>query len=366
MRATGLLLGLVAFSVPAEAQFTGRIDAGLAGPDAWSAGLVTASWFRAVAKPLLFELTGTAHGQHGIGLTDAAAGWGGARFHLRARNQGIWLGLQGGREYLGPIRRWEAAAWKDIGRLSIQIQGWQTATSLAQSVGIDSGINIPDTLSPVPESNDKQIRTTTDMGLWVRWNGGRTEVALASGMRFGLRQPGLSPGTSLGDASANSAGSRATLSSTWWMAEGTWWVMDRVGVVGSVGRQPIDPAIAVTGQSFLRLGFRAALQRRRIDSPVSVPPMLSAAFRARRQPDEAVEFTLLAPEAQQVELMADFTDWSPVLMEKQGNFWRVRMPVTPGLHRINVRYDGGAWRAPPVTRVVKDEFGAESGEMMIR
>lgn len=364
MRATGLLLGLVAFGSPAQAQFTGRIDAGLAGPGAQSTGLMTASWYQPVAGPLLFELTGTAQGQHGIGLTDAGAARGGARLHLRSRDRGIWLGFEGGRDYLGPNRRWEAAAWKNIGRLSIQVQGWQTATSLAQSVGIDSTVRLPDTLSPEP-SGDKRIRTTTDVGLWVRWGGNRTELAVASGIRFGLRQPGLSPGTSLGDQSETSPSNRAMLSSTWWMAEGTWWLMDRIGLVGSVGRQPTDPSIAVTGQSFLRVGFRAALQRRRVEPKLAPVNPLTAAFKAQRQTGEVVEFTLRAPDARKVEIMGDFTDWSPVLMEQEGNLWRVRLPASPGLHRMNVRYDGGAWRAPPVTRIVKDEFGQESGELMI-
>lgn len=363
MRATGLLTGLVLFALPVQAQLAGRIDAGLAGPAAWSTGLATASWYRPVAGPVLFELTGTAQGQHGGGINDAGSAWGGARLHLHSADRGIWLGMQGGRDYLGPIRRWEAAAWKNIGQLSIQVQGWQTATSLAQSVGADSGTGLPDTLSP-RSSTDKRIRTTTDVGLWVRWGSNRAELAVASGMRFGLRQPGLTPGTSLGDQTGSTPSSHGTLSSTWWMVEATWWAMDRIGLVGSVGRQPTDPWLASTGQSFLRVGFRAALQRRRSE-PMLVAPSRLAAFRARRESREVVEFTLMAPEAQRVELMGDFTDWAPVTMKKEGDLWKVRLPATPGLHRLNVRYDGGAWRAPPVARIFKDEFGQESGEVMI-
>ncbi len=363
MRATGLLIGLVAFALPAEAQFTARIDAGLGGPGTQSSGWMTASWFKPlVAPPVLFELTGTAQAQHGTGIDDAGAGWGGARVHLAGRDQGLWMGLQAGRDYLGTIRRWEAAAWKTVGPFSIQVQGWQTATSLAQSV--DTTSTLPDTLSP--QGSDQRIRTTTDLGLWIRWGGGRTELAVASGLRFGLTEPALRPLSPGADPrTSQTANSRTMLSSTWWMLEGTWWAMDRIGVVGSVGRQPTDPSLASTGEAFLRVGFRAALQRRR--SEPKPPPVngIAAAFRAQRQRGELVEFTLIAPQAQQVEIMGDFTDWSPISMEKEGDVWRVRLPATPGLHRVNVRYDGGAWRAPPVTRIVKDEFGQESGEMMI-
>jgi hypothetical protein len=68
-----------------------------------------------------------------------------------------------------------------------------------------------------------------------------------------------------------------------------------------------------------------------------------------------------------VEIMGDFTDWSPVLMERvrPGGVWRLRLPAASGLHRVNVRYDGGAWVTPPLTRVVRDEFGKESGEFLV-
>ena len=367
MRAAGLLLGLAILALPAQAQFTGRLDAGLAGPGRQSTGLLTASWYRQLAGPMLVELTGMAEGQHGTGIDDAGAAWGGARIHLRAGDRGLWLGLQGGRDYLGPIRRWEAAAWKDLGRLSLQVQGWQTATRLTQTVGLDSVSGFPDTLAP-QSSSEKRIRTTTDVGLWIRWGASRLELALASGIRFGLGEPGLSPTAPLGDRtrrSGSSSGSRATLSSTWWMAEATWWGMDRIGLVGSVGRQPVDPAQAATGQSFLRVGIRAAFQRRRSEPVRSSPAGLPAGFRVERMSGELVEFTLKAPGVRTVELMADFTDWSPVSMEKNGAIWRVRLPASPGLHRVNVRYDGGEWSAPPATRVVRDEFGGESGEIVI-
>lgn len=365
MRATGILLGLVAFALPAQAQFTGRIDGGLGGPGAQSNGWMTASWFQSLAQPVQFELTGTAQVQHGSGIADAGAGWGGARVHLSARQQGLWLGLQAGRDYLGATRRWEAAAWKELGAFSIQVQGWQTATSMA--VRADTGTSLPDTLNP-SVGDERRVRTTTDLGVWVRWNGRRTELAVASGLRFGLNEPGLrplSPGGDLGGA-PRQTGSRSMLSSTWWMLEGTWWAMDRIGLVGSVGRRPTDPSVASAGESFLRVGFRAALQRRRVEPKVLVPSRFAAAFRAERREDELVEFTLVEPKAERVELMGDFNDWSPVEMIREAGVWRVRLPASAGLHRVNVRYDGGSWRAPPGSRVVKDEFGAESGEMVIR
>ena len=392
MRPAALASALLVVSSAAQAQLQGRIDAGLGGPGAWSlaprfllegrttrieltgeyrelqgtaqaaAGRLVTSWFRPIAGLVLLEVTGTAQAQHGFGRTDAGAWWGGPRLHLRVRDRGVWLGLQGGRDYLGPVRRWEAAAWKNIGRLSLQLQGWQTATNLAQSTSPDTAPTFPDTLGG--DQSSRRIRTTTDLGLWVRWGGRRAEVTLASGMRFGLREPALSLEPGLGNDAGNRAG-RGTVSSTWWMAEGTWWLGERIGLVGTVGRQPTDPSLAATGEGFLRVGFRAALERRRRAAEPVTPSRPAAGLRARRVQGEWVEFTLAAPEAHRVEIMGDFTDWSPVSMEQRRKVWWVRLAATPGLHRLNVRYDGGPWQAPPVTRVLRDEFGQESGELLV-
>jgi hypothetical protein len=392
VRSAAVGAALLLLTSVAQAQWQGRIDAGLGGPGGWSlapelelrhgaarleltgeyrdfqgtgqaaAGRLAASWFRPVAGPALLEVTGAAQAQYGIGLTEAGSWWAGPRLHLRARDRGIWLGLQGGRDYLGPVRRWEAAAWKSIGQLSIQLQGWQTSTSLAESSSPDSIAPFPDTLTP--QANGRRVRTSTDLGLWVRWGGRRADVMLASGMRFGLREPALSLEPRLGNGSGKRAGT-GTVSSTWWIAEGTWWLNDRVGLAGTVGRQPTDPALAATGQSFLRVGFRAALGRRRREPELVAPLRPTTRFVARRGEGAMVEFTLQAPKARQVEIMGDFTDWSPVSMEQRRGAWRVRLPASPGLHRVNVRYDDGPWQAPPVSHIIHDEFGHESGEVLV-
>jgi hypothetical protein len=324
------------------------------------AGVLAGSWFQPLRGPVLAELTGTVQAQGGEGLTDARAWYAGPRLHLMGGNRGLSLGIAAGHDNLGPTRRWEAAVWQHLGRFSIQVQGWQTATTLTQSAG-------PDTVGPFPDTlaapRDRDIRTTTDLGVWLRYGGRRTEALFASGMRFGVTQPGLQIGQPAQDPFSDRR--RHTVSSTWWVAEGTWWLVDRVGLVGTVGRQPIDPSYAAAGEAFLRVGFRASLQGRR-NSPRAAPTdRIRTGFATERLRNDLVELRLVANAAQRVELMADFTDWSPVTMERSGGTWRLRLPITPGIHRLNVRYDGGPWGVPPATRIVRDEFGGESGELLI-
>jgi hypothetical protein len=40
--------------------------------------------------------------------------------------------------------------------------------------------------------------------------------------------------------------------------------------------------------------------------------------------------------------------------------------IAPGVHRVNIRVDGGAWRPPPGLSVVRDEFGGEVGLLVVR
>lgn len=63
----------------------------------------------------------------------------------------------------------------------------------------------------------------------------------------------------------------------------------------------------------------------------------------------AVEFTFDAPEAQQVLLVGDFTQWdsNPIRLarEEQG-VWRARVPLTPGCHEYRYIVDG-VWQCDP-------------------
>jgi hypothetical protein len=45
--------------------------------------------------------------------------------------------------------------------------------------------------------------------------------------------------------------------------------------------------------------------------------------------------------------------------------WRTLLPVSPGPHRLAIRIDGGAWRAPPGTRPVESEFGGQVAEVVV-
>jgi 1,4-alpha-glucan branching enzyme len=70
--------------------------------------------------------------------------------------------------------------------------------------------------------------------------------------------------------------------------------------------------------------------------------------------------------AETVELMGDFTDWAPVKLDTDGSgWWSVTLPVTPGLHEMNMRIDGGRWVVPAGMARKSDEFGGTVGVFLI-
>lgn len=387
---TGLLLCLAA---PVASQVDGRVDLGLGGSSLPSLGMsslwavapairwqpahfrlegsgeyrdfgaagrsvtgaASASWFMTVARPVMLEVNGAAEGREGAGRPGAGTWDGGARLHLLGPAMGGWLGLRGGQDRLGPLNRWEAALWRNMGRISLQLQGRRTAG------GEPGGAVLPgptDTLPRVDSTSQTRVRITTDLGGWLSWDGGRLQLRGGLGWRLGRPEPGNS-----GDLATRIPAAPST-SYNWWMAEGTWWLSERVGFTGAVGTQPPNPSLEVASGSFMRLSIRVALNHH--DSrPLPESRPSTAGLEARRT-GRLVEFSLDASLATKVELMGDFTDWQPVEMSPQAaGRWRIRLPVEPGVHYLNVRYDGGNWQPPPQAHVVRDEFGKESGVLLI-
>ena len=74
-----------------------------------------------------------------------------------------------------------------------------------------------------------------------------------------------------------------------------------------------------------------------------------------------------APRAESVELMGDATEWMVTQMRRAANGrWRAELKLAPGMHRITVRADGGAWIAPPGLPMGSDDFGSPVGMISVR
>jgi hypothetical protein len=70
--------------------------------------------------------------------------------------------------------------------------------------------------------------------------------------------------------------------------------------------------------------------------------------------------------AQRVEVMGDFTDWQPLaLTASVDGRYRYALGLPPGMHRFNLRVDGGPWGAPRGAGVAMDEFGGTAAVVVV-
>jgi hypothetical protein len=146
------------------------------------------------------------------------------------------------------------------------------------------------------------------------------------------------------------------------------------------GRYPSDPLRGSIAGRYVSAGLRFAAGGG--GAPRHRPPSLQLATMGAR-PETAGHLAgatlvvvagtdsvrlvrVVSAEAQRVELMGDFTDWEPVALVRIGaDTWEIRLPVSPGVHRLNVRIDGGPWLVPAGTRLEHTEFGGAVGVVVI-
>lgn len=311
----------------------------------------------------LIEFTGHARGWDGLSRVSGIVWDAGGRLHLGGQQRGVQLGLMAGAEPHGTLLRWEGSLWRRLGPATIQIFGSQSATAV--SPGANGRLS--DSLTPTDTATGIRAQTTTDVGAWLRWAKSRFEIELGLGRRYGVPDIAQSLQTP-GDGGGAPVPRQRSRWSGWWLADLTWWLNPWIGLRGAIGASPPDPHFGAESGRFLRFGIRASLRR----GPEGRPRGAVAAglgFKSRRLSEALVRLHLRldpAIHAAVVELMGDFTDWLPVRLERRGRGeWQTALAVAPGVHQVNIRLDGGAWRPPPGTPDIPDEFGTETGLLIV-
>jgi hypothetical protein len=117
---------------------------------------------------------------------------------------------------------------------------------------------------------------------------------------------------------------------------------------------------------YLTLGLRFGLDAGRLARPPATSLSLAGAKLPRvgasgelRTDGETGTLMIRAPDAASVEVEGDFTDWRPIrLTPDGGGRWIATFRLAPGIHRFNVRVDGGPWGAPAGVAAEADEFGS--------
>lgn len=385
-----LCLGCLAWAAPAAAQLAGTLDmgAGTYRPDRSIPGGIASIVPSLRYRSGPFELSG-------IGVySDAPAGrWnfqGGTAasvrspalgvFQLEATGQAEWTShyrVRGTALFTGGVRAYlipgsGARAW--VGRYHGQASTLGTRRPLQRSefggsatlgsvhlefsvanTTVDRSLMFGpadprggDTLtsSPVP-TTEKQVERValTDAVLSGRWRIRSVDFDASLGRRF----------------------SRTTAETTIWGLSASRSLAPALAVVAAAGRAGSDPVTSVPGARYFALGLRL-----KVGAPaVAAPPAAAAGtatapFRIGPAVGAAREIVIQAAGAGGVELVGDFTDWKPVALRRWGeDGWRTVLRISPGLHRLAIRIDGGAWRAPTGTRPLTSEFGGEVAEVFV-
>lgn len=273
--------------------------------------------------------SGTTYGSN----TGSAQVLGGARLHLSGQRVGTWVGVSAGRviDPVGArgIRMGAAAVWAQFG------------PSVAQ-VSV-----MPARIADGPDYTDTEAV--------FRFGGARFELGAVGGFRSEIVGYEDSP-------------------RSWASVNVTAWVLQAVGITGAAGSYPADVGQGLPSAKYVSLGVRLASRRaipplRELPSdpillgrgPVAPDLKLSAEVNGSRT------ITFRAPSAGRVEIMGDFTDWTPVQMRAgdASGTWAVTLPVSSGVHQVNVRIDGGEWSVPAGLTTIRDEFGGSVGVLVV-
>lgn len=257
-----------------------------------------------------------------------------ARIHLIMVDHGGWLGASAGRTSFGtagnPIAVYSAGAWTR--RLPVAID-----LSFAH-------IRVGDT-------------TFTDFEASGRGTRGQVELEGLVGWR----------GWSRGGGEGAYGEAHATLP-----------LLHRLAFVIGAGRYPSDPTRGSVAGRYFSAGLRVtglttrAPARFHFSDPGEATNLgtnghfAAATLEIRPRRGPACTVVIRAAWARELEIMGDFTDWQPVPLTRMGDgTWEITLAIPAGVHRLNVRLDGGDWSVPRGATLAEDEFGGRVGTIVV-
>lgn len=125
-------------------------------------------------------------------------------------------------------------------------------------------------------------------------------------------------------------------------------------------RQP-DPLLAIAPSADL-----STTLRREFTFPLGSRPAPVYDFGERTDDGRRmVEFRLRRPDAEEVQVAGDFSDWEPVPMERTDGTWTARVPVATGIYHFGFRVDG-EWVVPArAPGIVSDDWGRENATLVV-
>ena len=145
---------------------------------------------------------------------------------------------------------------------------------------------------------------------------------------------------------------------------GTLQLSDRLAFLASAGRQLADPVRGLPQADIITASLRLSLGPKPL--PVMERATIAEAF-LQSEPGGGVELIVrvAAVDSIAVQVAGDFSEWKPVFLEREGDYWVARVALPPGKYHVGVRANLGPWRAPRNLARVRDDFGGESGLIVV-
>lgn len=295
-------------------------------------GSANGAWFTPLTEHVRGELGLSAGSSQYANIASFSYSEAEARLHLMDGDRGLWVGATGGRSFLGGAAR---------PVIVIATGVWVLRTDKTLFVSLDRSF-VGDT-------------AYTDVRSSGRW---RTTGVMLEGI-VGARIWSRGGGRGVfGEGSA------------------TVTISPEAALVISAGRYPTD---AVSGSiagryvtAALRLGAMGVRRPPPRSSPSydpaggrfnSSPPFGKARLTIHVRQDDVV-LTVHAPGATTIEVSGDFTDWQPIQLVRNPadpDCWDGTFRIASGVHRVNVRRDGGPWTVPEGTTRSADDYDGEVG-----
>lgn len=316
------------------------------------------SWGIDTAIPLgRPSLAGAPRSRFALGMSIAGRGIDGSqdlRFAAlmdgRRNRSGLWLGTAGagsgapgGRLHVG------AGLWRSFAPIELEAGVVTSAVEARHNQMVSwrypqwpDTLNLRDT-STVQAVGRNALWTTAQTAL--RWRRGRVEMGTIGGVTVG-------EGTSM---------------RRWAQATVHLQTSSRMLLLAAYGqRPPASLAFDPTARPRTMVGLQMALWASPDWAMAGALTPSVRDWRTRMRQDGRLVAFVRSRDARMVELIGDFTDWTPVrLTALEGGWWTGTFDVPPGLHQVQVRLDNGSWLAPPRLPRTTGEFAGEAGVIVV-
>lgn len=294
----------------------------------WSAqGSADGSFFTRRRGLFLGEFKANAGGSTRNDASRTGQLLGTVRAHVTNDTRGVWIGA-------GLGGTWDGIEWRNV--LQGEAAAWIQAANASAA------------LSATPIVVDDSIRYT-DTQISGALNFSRVDLDASAGFRAGSQLPTLG-GTA----------------KSWGSVSITGWIASHIALVASAGSYPVDLTQGFPGGRFASFSIRFGSRRFSPVRELKVEPLPQNVFTLRNVSGAMREIRIKAPATASVEVMGDFTNWSALPLQAEGNgWWSARLPIKAGIHEMNMRVDGGTWTVPPGLPGKSDEFGSSVGVLVI-